>query len=143
MTLANRMRSQLARYTSNDLDMKSFRDWFVPVLRDVHKSGDQEAEALAHAVELEFVEMERGLASETVLKENISRLASVAVTNPPESQNAEGKIQTMYLHLPTPQTRFLIETAAGNSDSGSALRVVESNEESSFSLSNLELIPAS
>jgi len=142
MTLANQIRNQLARYTSNDLDMRAFRDWFAPVLRDVHKSGEADAESLAHAVEWEFLDFERGVSSEVFLKENLSRLASVAVANPPVPHSSDIAVQAYYFPVAPPKTR-VFEQNSGNGDQGNgSLVVVESNGESSLVFSDLVLTSA-
>lgn len=143
MALAKELRKQLARYTSDDLDMKAFRDWFLPVLRDVHKSGDAEAEKLAHEVEWEFVDLERGLLpSENALKANLSQLcsgnATVLVANAPEPQNSNVEVVRQEAVAHTTSEAGVLVMVAGNSGGHSTtVYVVEqqpvSRNESSLS----------
>src|SRR5260370_27694468 len=65
-TPVNEMKSQLARYLSGQCSLEEFEEWFAPVLRDVHKSSDQDAEALAHAIEWAFCDLDRGVLPESV-----------------------------------------------------------------------------
>lgn len=81
MTSFKELQKKLAEYTSGLLPLDEFRTWFAPVLRDVHKSSDADVEKLAHAVEWEFCDLARG-SSEQTMKENLARLASVALGNP-------------------------------------------------------------
>ena len=74
--LANEVREQLSRYLSGEVQPDAFQNWFALVLRDVHKSGDREAEALAYSVEWAFLDLERGLSSPAELRENLSHLAA-------------------------------------------------------------------
>lgn len=86
MTPCAQLQEKLAEYTSGLMTLDAFRAWFAPVLRDAHKSGDADTEKLVHAVEWEFCDVLRG-SSEQTLKENLARLASVAVGNPPQTQS--------------------------------------------------------
>jgi hypothetical protein len=60
------IKEQLSRYLTGDLEPAEFRDWFALVLRDVHKSTDQNLEELAHEIEWAFCDLDRGVPSEKV-----------------------------------------------------------------------------
>ena len=77
---ANEIRERLSLYLSGQLPPAEFRDWFVPVLRDAQ---DPEAEALAHSIEWEFLDLERhtldlerGISGPRQVRENLLRLAA-------------------------------------------------------------------
>ena len=61
LTPANEMRSHLDLYLTGQCSLEQFEDWFAPVLRDVHKLNDPEAEGLANAIEWAFCDLERGV----------------------------------------------------------------------------------
>lgn len=115
------LQKRLAEYTSGLLSLEEFRMWFAPVLRDAHRSGDADAEKLAHAVEWEFCDLARG-SSEQTMKENLARLASVAVGNPPQSQSVQSvserlpvernsKVQVVVLQFVGPDRGLLAVSA--------------------------------
>jgi hypothetical protein len=83
--LAKEIREHLAAYLAGDLQAEDFRGWFASALRDVHKSNDPEAEELAHAVEWEFCDFERGVSSEEI-RQNLSRLAGISSARHPLHQ---------------------------------------------------------
>jgi hypothetical protein len=72
--LSNEIRQELSRYLAGDLQPADFRNWFAVVLRDVHKSNDPAAEELAHAVEWEFCDLERGVSPQQV-RDNLRSMA--------------------------------------------------------------------
>ncbi|HEV2315430.1 MAG TPA: hypothetical protein VGR94_09015 [Candidatus Acidoferrales bacterium] len=126
LTLCAQLQEKLAEYTSGLMTREEFRTWFAPVLRDVQKLGDLDAEKLAHAVEWEFCDVLRG-ASEQTLKENLARLASVAVGNPPQTQSLtqrlpererNSRVQVVVLQFLTKEVR-----GSGSVNTGSNQRM--------------------
>jgi hypothetical protein len=73
--LVNEIKERLSQYVSGDLGKTEFHDWFALVLRDVHKSNDQEAETLAHLIEWQFFDTEHGKISIDALKTNLAYLS--------------------------------------------------------------------
>jgi hypothetical protein len=74
-TPADEMRSHLDAYLTGQCSLEQFEEWFSPVLRDVHKLHDAEAEGLANAIEWAFCDLERGVPSDKV-KDTLSRFVS-------------------------------------------------------------------
>jgi hypothetical protein len=138
MRLEKKIRNQLALYTSGGLDMEKFRHWFAPVLRDVHNSGEAGAERLAHLIEWEFVDFERGMTpDETVLRSKLKELASAvfAVANPPSSENSAVEFVRQEILL-QPQGAILVEAAGTSGGYTTTVLASESpvRNESSFTL---------
>ena len=73
--LTKEIRERLGQYLTGDLAPAEFRDWFALALRDVHKANDPGAEDLLHSIEWNFFDLERGILSEQVLKQNLFHLA--------------------------------------------------------------------
>lgn len=94
----DQLRKKLAEYTSGKLSLADFREWFAPVLRDAHKA-DSETEKLAHAVEWEFCDLTRRVSSELTMKENLSRLARVALSDPPQAAVLGVQVATLVFLL--------------------------------------------
>lgn len=80
--LAKQIRKQLARYLSGELAPDQFENWFALKVLEVHKSGDEEAEALIHSVEWEFLDLERGITTARLAKENLRQLAASEAAAP-------------------------------------------------------------
>lgn len=144
MTQANELRKQLALYATDKLGVLAFRDWFGPVFRTAHKSGDSTLEMLVHAVEWEFVDFERGLSSESVLKKNLSQLASgdtaLAVANPPESSNSRVQVLRQEFVFPAPPVYVLAQTAGSTNGVASCVVLESKNVLSSVVLSDVSVL---
>ena len=123
--------------------MEAFREWFAPVLRDAHKSGDADAEKFAHSVEWEFADFSHGRLSEVLLKENLARLASVALRRQ-EPRNSDVPVDTLYFPVRLPQAT-MVDQSSVNGGSGSTNGMMfysfrlESSEASPIFLSDLVL----
>ena len=137
MTSFKELQKKLAEYTSGLLPVEEFRAWFAPVLRDVHRSGDADAEKLAHAVEWEFCDLERGVSSDAILKENLSRLARVAVAVS-EPTNSPVQVQRQELFVSSPTQQVLVQ-AAGNDNYGNSKISVATYEQGSSNESSVTL----
>jgi len=103
MTLEKKIRNQFALYNSGRLDMKEFRHWFAPFLRDVHKTGDADLEKFAHAVEWEFLDYERGLVSEPELKQELARLVGSQFLTP---ESVEIVVEGFYFPIDQPKIKL-------------------------------------
>lgn len=65
-TLANELRSRLTQYLNVQCSLEEFEAWFSPILRDVHKSSDGEAEYLVQEIEWAFCDLECGASIKAV-----------------------------------------------------------------------------
>ena len=79
-TLADEVRTRLNRYLTGLDTLVQFQDWFVPVFRDIRRSGDQEAEVLASTVDSVFLALAHGELSRDDAR---TALAELAVSTPP------------------------------------------------------------
>lgn len=138
MTQANELRKQVACYTSGSWTVERFRDWFLPVLRDAHSSANLEFARLADAVEWEFVDYQRGATSELQLKENLGRVAEVAVADVPESRAHAAFVQRQHFFGAQPGLHVFV-LSSGNRDSVAPQPTLESYKKSFVQVSELEV----
>ena len=58
MANAPEIREQLADLLSQRISLDDFEDWFVPYSWNIHKSGDEETQRLAYAIEHQLSQYE-------------------------------------------------------------------------------------
>lgn len=76
MTSVKEIKERLKAFLDDPDLEQEFRDWFALALRDVHKSNDPTAEALAHEIVWAFHDQRRGLCSPRQLMDELTRLAT-------------------------------------------------------------------
>jgi hypothetical protein len=126
--LTKEIRKQVAQYVAGDLEPNDFRDWFALQLRDVHKMNDPEAEELVHSIEWEFLDVERGISTEQVARQNLLQIAvsevrTVVVFGAPmvwggvsyvpiETSGTSSRLQPGVAAVPLGQPQILRETVS-------------------------------
>ncbi len=67
----------LRRYLSGELSLRDFNRWFLPASRNVHRSGNAEAERLVGDIGLALSEFQAGHRTETELRDVLERVAHI------------------------------------------------------------------
>jgi hypothetical protein len=76
VTSVKEIKQRLSAFLADPDSEHDFREWFALMLRDVHLSNDQSAEALAHEIMWAFYDQKRGLCSGSKLMDELKRLAT-------------------------------------------------------------------
>jgi len=73
---ANEIRDRLASYLANEIPIDAFEDWIAQNTWNIHRSGNQEAERLAYAIEAKLAEFSGGHIDEPSLRSELSPLVT-------------------------------------------------------------------
>lgn len=80
--LDQQIRTWLARYLRDVLDLEDFEGWFTPATWDVESSGDPAAQGLAAVVALKLAEFSNGDLTEDELRDEFRPLVGALAEEP-------------------------------------------------------------
>lgn len=69
--LDEEIREQLSRFLAGDIDLRAFRDWFVPFAWNIEKRANAGTAEVVHQIDLVLSEFEHGDWSEAEMRDHL------------------------------------------------------------------------
>ncbi len=110
------IREHVSRYLAGEIDLRAFRDWFVPFAWNIERRASTETAEVVHQIDLVLSEFEHGDWSEAEVRDHLAPLVQnsrvrvqekswvVAISN--RSALEQQRVQNIGATLPLEGTRF-------------------------------------